>query len=287
MINCNPETVSTDYDTSDRLYFEPLIDEYVENIILKEKSKGNLLGIIAQFGGQTPIKLAKFLDENKLPILGTQYSSIDLAEDRDRFRDLLIKLNLKQAESGIAKSFNSAVKIARKIGLPVVVRPSYVLGGRAMEIVHDEDQLKKFIKQAFDASENNPILIDKFIDNAMEVDVDAIADGKDVYVAGIMQHIEEAGIHSGDSACCLPPVSIKENILKEIKVQTRKLALAMNVKGFLNIQFAIKKDEIFVIEVNPRASRTVPFVSKANGIPLAKIASRIMAGEKLLSLIHI
>ena len=214
MINCNPETVSTDYDTSDRLYFEPLIDEYVENIILKEKSKGNLLGIIAQFGGQTPIKLAKFLDENKLPILGTQYSSIDLAEDRDRFRDLLIKLNLKQAESGIAKSFNSAVKIARKIGLPVVVRPSYVLGGRAMEIVHDEDQLKKFIKQAFDASENNPILIDKFIDNAMEVDVDAIADGKDVYVAGIMQHIEEAGIHSGDSACCLPPVSIKENILK-------------------------------------------------------------------------
>ena len=281
MINCNPETVSTDYDTSDRLYFEPLINEYVENIILKEKSKGNLLGIIAQFGGQTPIKLAKFLDENKLPILGTQYSSIDLAEDRDRFRDLLIKLNLKQAESGIAKSFNSAVKIARKIGLPVVVRPSYVLGGRAMEIVHDEDQLKKFIKQAFDASENNPILIDKFIDNAMEVDVDAIADGKDVYVAGIMQHIEEAGIHSGDSACCLPPVSIKENILKEIKAQTRKLALAMNVKGFLNIQFAIKKDEIFVIEVNPRASRTVPFVSKANGIPLAKIASRIMAGEKL------
>ncbi len=281
MINCNPETVSTDYDTSDRLYFEPLIDEYVENIILKEKSKGNLLGIIAQFGGQTPIKLAKFLNENKLPILGTQYSSIDLAEDRDRFRDLLIKLNLKQAESGIAKGFNSAVRIARKIGLPVVVRPSYVLGGRAMEIVHDEDQLKKFIKQAFDASENNPILIDKFIDNAMEVDVDAIADGKDVYVAGIMQHIEEAGIHSGDSACCLPPVSIKENIIKEIKVQTRKLALAMNVKGFLNIQFAIKKDEIFVIEVNPRASRTVPFVSKANGIPLAKIASRIMAGEKL------
>ena len=211
MINCNPETVSTDYDTSDRLYFEPLIEEYVENIILKEKSKGSLLGIIAQFGGQTPIKLTKFLDENKLPILGTQYSSIDLAEDRDRFRDLLIKLNLKQAESGIAKSFDSAIKIAHKIGLPVVVRPSYVLGGRAMEIVHDENQLKKFIKQAFDASENNPILIDKFIDNAMEVDVDAIADGKDVYVAGIMQHIEEAGIHSGDSACCLPPVSIKEN----------------------------------------------------------------------------
>ncbi len=281
MVNCNPETVSTDYDTSDRLYFEPLVEEYVQNIILKEKSKGNLIGVIAQFGGQTPIKLAKFLHENKLPILGTQYTSIDLAEDRDRFRDLLIKLNLKQAESGIANKFDQAIKISEKIGLPVVVRPSYVLGGRAMEIVHDKSQLKKFINEAFKASEQNPILIDKFIDHAMEVDVDAISDGKDVYVAGIMQHIEEAGVHSGDSACCLPPVSIKDNLLKEIKIQTRKLALALKVKGLLNIQFAIKKDEIFVIEVNPRASRTVPFVSKANGIPLAKIASRIMAGEKL------
>ncbi len=281
MINCNPETVSTDYDTSDRLYFEPLIDEYVENIILKEKSKGNLVGIIAQFGGQTPIKLAKFLHENNLPILGTQYSSIDLAEDRDRFRDLLTKLKLKQAESGIADKYDKAISIAKKIGLPVVVRPSYVLGGRAMEIVHDESQLKKFINQAFKASDNNPILIDKFIDNAMEVDVDAICDGKDVYVAGIMQHIEEAGIHSGDSACCLPPVSIKDNIIKEIKIQTRKLALALKVRGLLNIQFAIKKDEVYVIEVNPRASRTVPFVSKANGISLAKIASRVMAGEML------
>ncbi len=281
MVNCNPETVSTDYDTSDRLYFEPLVEEYVQNIILKEKSKGNLIGIIAQFGGQTPIKLAKFLHENKLPILGTQYTSIDLAEDRDRFRDLLIKLNLKQAESGIANKFDQAIKISEKIGLPVVVRPSYVLGGRAMEIVHDKSQLKKFINEAFKASEQNPILIDKFIDHAMEVDVDAISDGKDVYVAGIMQHIEEAGVHSGDSACCLPPVSIKDNLLKEIKIQTRKLALALKVKGLLNIQFAIKKDEIFVIEVNPRASRTVPFVSKANGVPLAKIASRIMAGEKL------
>ncbi len=281
MVNCNPETVSTDYDTSDRLYFEPLIEEYVQNIILKEKSKGNLIGVIAQFGGQTPIKLAKFLHENKLPILGTQYTSIDLAEDRDRFRDLLIKLNLKQAESGIAYKFDQAIKISEKIGLPVVVRPSYVLGGRAMEIVHDKSQLKKFINEAFKASEQNPILIDKFIDHAMEVDVDAISDGKDVYVAGIMQHIEEAGVHSGDSACCLPPVSIKNNLLKEIKVQTKKLALALKVRGLLNIQFAIKKDEIFVIEVNPRASRTVPFVSKANGIPLAKIASRIMAGEKL------
>ena len=281
MVNCNPETVSTDYDTSDRLYFEPLIEEYVENIILKEKSKGNLIGIIAQFGGQTPIKLAKFLYENKLPILGTQYKSIDLAEDRDRFRELLIKLKLKQAESGIAYKSDQAINVAEKIGLPVVVRPSYVLGGRAMEIVHDKSQLKQFINEAFKASEQNPILIDKFIDNAMEVDVDAISDGKDVYVAGIMQHIEEAGIHSGDSACCLPPVSIKANLLRELKIQTRKLALALKVKGFLNIQFAIKNDEIFVIEVNPRASRTVPFVSKANGIPLAKIASRIMSGEKL------
>jgi len=229
MINCNPETVSTDYDTSDRLYFEPLIEEYVHNIILKEKSKGNLLGIIAQFGGQTPIKLAKFLHENSLPILGTQYSSIDLAEDRDRFRKLLIKLKLKQADGGIAKSYNEAIKIANKIGLPLVVRPSYVLGGRAMEIVHEKNQLKNFVEEAFKAAENNPLLIDKFINNAMEVDVDAISDGNKVFVAGIMQHIEEAGIHSGDSACCLPPIAIKEKLITEIKNQTKKLALALKV----------------------------------------------------------
>jgi len=281
MVNCNPETVSTDYDTSDRLYFEPLKEEYVFNIIKKEKEKGNLIGIIAQFGGQTPIKLAKFLHDNRLPILGTQYSSIDLAEDRDRFRNLLNKLNLKQAESGIAKTFKQAILIAEKIGLPLMVRPSYVLGGRAMEIVYKKSQLKSFIEEAFKAAEKNPILIDKFIDHAMEVDVDAISDGKQVYVAGIMQHIEEAGIHSGDSSCSLPPVSIKPFLIKEIENQTKKLALALKVKGFMNIQFAIKKDEIYVIEVNPRASRTVPFVSKAKGIPLAKIASRIMAGEKL------
>ena len=281
MINCNPETVSTDYDTSDRLYFEPLIEEYVHNIILKEKSKGNLVGIIAQFGGQTPIKLAKFLNENSLPIIGTQYSSIDLAEDRDRFRKLLIKLKLKQAESGIAKTYNEAIKIAQKIGLPLMVRPSYVLGGRAMEIVYEKSQLKDFVEEAFKAGENNPILIDKFINNAMEVDVDAISDGKEVFVAGIMQHIEEAGIHSGDSACCLPPVAIKKELIEEINNQTKKLALALKVKGFMNVQFAIKKDQIFIIEVNPRASRTVPFVSKAKGIPLAKIASRVMTGEKL------
>ena len=281
MVNCNPETVSTDYDTSDRLYFEPLIEEYVYNIILKEKSKGNLIGIIAQFGGQTPIKLARFLHENSLPILGTQYTSIDLAEDRDRFRKLLIKLKLKQADSAIAFKQKDAIKISEKIGLPVVVRPSYVLGGRAMEIVYKKKQLKNFISEAFKASDKNPILIDKFIDNAMEIDVDAISDGNEVYVAGIMQHIEEAGIHSGDSACCLPPISIKDKLIKELIHQTKKLALSLKVRGFLNIQFAIKNDEIFVIEVNPRASRTVPFVSKANGIPLAKIASKVMAGDKL------
>jgi carbamoyl-phosphate synthase large subunit len=281
MVNCNPETVSTDYDTSDRLYFEPLKEEYVFNIIKKEKEKGNLVGVIAQFGGQTPIKLAKFLHENKLPILGTQYTSIDLAEDRDRFRDLLNKLKLKQAESGIAKTFKQAIQIAENIGLPLMVRPSYVLGGRAMEIVHEKSQLKNFVEEAFKAAEENPILIDKFIDHAMEVDVDAISDGKQVHVAGIMQHIEEAGIHSGDSACSLPPVSIKPYLIKEIENQTKKLAIALKVKGFMNVQFAIKKDEIYVIEVNPRASRTVPFVSKAKGLPLAKIASRIMAGEKI------
>ncbi len=281
MVNCNPETVSTDYDTSDRLYFEPLIEEYVYNIIKREKVKGNLVGVITQFGGQTPIKLAKFLHENKLPILGTQYTSIDIAEDRDRFRNLLNKLKLKQAKSGIAKTFSQALKIAEKIGLPLMVRPSYVLGGRAMEIVHEKKQLKNFVQEAFKAAEKNPILIDKFIDNAMEVDVDALSDGKQVFVAGIMQHIEEAGIHSGDSACSLPPVSIKPFLIKEIESQTKKLALALKVRGFMNVQFAIKNDEIFVIEVNPRASRTVPFVSKAKNLPLAKIASRVMAGEKL------
>ncbi len=281
MINCNPETVSTDYDTSDRLYFEPLKEEYVFNIINREKDKGNLVGIITQFGGQTPINLAKFLYDNNFPILGTQYSSIDLAEDRDRFRKLLEKLNLNQAKSGIAKSFKQAIEISEKIGLPLMVRPSYVLGGRAMEIVYEKSQLKNFVEEAFKAAEKNPILIDKFIDHAMEVDVDALSDGEIVHVAGIMQHIEEAGIHSGDSACSLPPVSIKPFLIKEIEKQTKNLAIALKVKGFMNVQFAIKKDKIFVIEVNPRASRTVPFVSKAKGLPLAKIASRVMAGEKL------
>ena len=281
MINCNPETVSTDYDTSDRLYFEPLIEEYVINIIKKEQSNGNLLGIIAQFGGQTPIKLAKVLDQNHLPILGTQYSSIDLAEDRERFKNFLSEGNFKQSKSGIAKLKNEAVKIARSLGFPVVIRPSYVLGGRAMEIIHNGQQLNKYIDEAVKVSGSSPLLIDKFLNDAMEVDVDAISDGDEVFVAGIMQHIEEAGVHSGDSACSVPPYSLKKKIIDEIESQTTRLALALKIVGLINIQFAIKNDEIYVLEVNPRASRTVPFISKAIGISVAKIAARIIVGEKI------
>ena len=280
MINCNPETVSTDYDTSDRLYFEPLIEEYVINIIKKEQSNGNLLGIITQFGGQTPIKLAKALDQNRFPILGTQYSSIDLAENRERFKNLLNKNNFKQAESGIAKSKKEAINITKSLGYPVVIRPSYVLGGRAMEIIHNENQLNKYIDEAIKVSGSNPVLIDKFLNDAIEVDVDAIADGEKVFVAGIMEHIEEAGIHSGDSACSVPPYSLKKEIIDEIESQTTRLAIALEVVGLINIQFAIKDNEIYVLEVNPRASRTVPFISKAIGIPVAKIAARVMTGEK-------
>ena len=281
MINCNPETVSTDYDTSDRLYFEPLVEEYVINIIKKEQSNGNLLGIITQFGGQTPIKLAKALDQNQLPILGTQYSSIDLAENRERFKNLLNKENFKQAESGIAKSKKEAINITKSLGYPVVIRPSYVLGGRAMEIIHNENQLNKYIDEAIKVSGSNPVLIDKFLNDAIEVDVDAIADGEKVFVAGIMEHIEEAGIHSGDSACSVPPYSLKKEIIDEIESQTTRLAIALEVVGLINIQFAIKDNEIYVLEVNPRASRTVPFISKAIGIPVAKIAAQIMVGEKI------
>ena len=281
MINCNPETVSTDYDTSDRLYFEPLVEEYVINIIKKEQSNGNLLGIITQFGGQTPIKLAKALNQNQLPILGTQYSSIDLAENRERFKNLLNKDNFKQAESGIAKSKKEAINITKSLGYPVVIRPSYVLGGRAMEIIHNENQLNKYIDEAIKVSGSNPVLIDKFLNDAIEVDVDAIADGEKVFVAGIMEHIEEAGIHSGDSACSVPPYSLKKEIIDEIESQTTRLAIALEVVGLINIQFAIKDNEIYVLEVNPRASRTVPFISKAIGIPVAKIAARVMTGEKI------
>jgi len=281
MINCNPETVSTDYDTSDRLYFEPLVEEYVINIIKKEQSNGNLLGIITQLGGQTPIKLAKALDQNRFPILGTQYSSIDLAENRERFKNLLNKENFKQAESGIAKSKKDAINITKSLGYPVVIRPSYVLGGRAMEIIHNENQLNKYIDEAIKVSGSNPVLIDKFLNDAIEVDVDAIADGEKVFVAGIMEHIEEAGIHSGDSACSVPPYSLKKEIIDEIESQTTRLAIALEVVGLINIQFAIKDNEIYVLEVNPRASRTVPFISKAIGIPVAKIAAKIMVGEKI------
>ena len=281
MINCNPETVSTDYDTSDRLYFEPLKGEHVLNIINKEMQNGELLGVIAQFGGQTPIKLAKALAENNIPILGTQFDSIDLAEDRERFKEILIKENLNQADSGIAVNSNEAFEIANKIGFPIVIRPSYVLGGRGMEIIYGHSDLKKYIDEAVKVSGSNPVLIDKFLNDAVEVDVDAISDGRKIFVAGIMEHIEEAGIHSGDSACSLPPYTLNNQIINEIEKQTQQLAIALKVVGLINIQFAVKGNEVYVLEVNPRASRTVPFVSKATGLSIAKIASRVMAGEKL------
>ncbi len=284
MINCNPETVSTDYDTSDRLYFEPLIEEHVLNIINKEMENGKLLGVIAQFGGQTPIKLAKTLSENNIPILGTQYDSIDLAEDRERFKEILEKENLKQADSGIAKNRNESIEVANKIGFPIVIRPSYVLGGRGMEIIYSHSDLKKYIDEAVKVSGSNPVLIDKFLNDAIEVDVDAISDGSKIFVAGIMEHIEEAGIHSGDSACSLPPYTLNSETINEIEKQTKQLAIALNVVGLINIQFAVKDNEVYVLEVNPRASRTVPFVSKATGLSIAKIASRVMAGEKLSNL---
>lgn len=280
MVNCNPETVSTDYDTSDRLYFEPLTREHVLNIIKKE----NPFGVIVQFGGQTPLKLAVPLEKAGVKILGTSPDSIDIAEDRERFKELVEKLNLKQPDNGIAKNQEEAFKIAEKIGYPVVVRPSYVLGGRAMEIVYDSDSLKRYMKYAVEASEDHPILIDKFLEHAMEVDVDAVSDGDDVVVAGIMQHIEEAGIHSGDSACSIPMRSIPASIVEKLNEQTVAIAKALNVVGLMNIQYAIKDDELYLLEVNPRASRTVPYVSKSIGKPLAKIAAKVMAGMKLKEL---
>ncbi len=281
MINCNPETVSTDYDTSDRLYFEPLIDEYVLEILKKEKSNGTLKGVIVQFGGQTPLKLAKRIHENGIPILGTQLDSIDTAEDREKFNKIINDLKLKQAESGLARNKEGAKKIVEKIGYPIVIRPSYVLGGRAMEIVYDDEQFDTYINEAVKVSGDSPVLIDKFLNDAIEIDVDAISDGNEIFVAGIMEHIEEAGIHSGDSACCIPPFSLSAKVIDELKDQTSKLAKALNVIGLINIQFAIKDNDIFILEVNPRASRTVPYVSKALNIPIAKIASEVMAGKKL------
>ena len=284
MVNCNPETVSTDYDTSDRLYFEPLIEEYVLEILKKESSKGKLKGVIVQFGGQTPLKLAKAIHDNGYPILGTSLDSIDLTEDRERFSNLINKLNLKQAENGLARSKEEAYEIAKNIKYPLVIRPSYVLGGRAMEIIHDDDQLKTYIEEAVKVSGKNPVLLDRFLNDAIEVDVDAICDGENVFVSGIMEHIEEAGIHSGDSACCIPPYSLSKEIIQEIEKQTKTLAITIGVVGLINIQFAVQGTNIYVLEVNPRASRTVPFVSKASNISVAKIATKVMTGLKLKDL---
>jgi carbamoyl-phosphate synthase large subunit len=281
MVNCNPETVSTDYDTSDRLYFEPLTAEDVLEIIRAEQAKGELLGVIVQFGGQTPLKLAKTLQAENVPILGTSQNAIDIAEDRDRFKQLLRRLKLKQPENGIATSLAGACRIARRIGYPVLLRPSYVLGGRAMEIVHDEADLERYMIHAVRASGDNPVLVDRYLRDAIEVDVDALADGTTVIVAGIMEHIEEAGVHSGDSACSLPPRSLSAKVMADIGEQTSILARALKVVGLMNVQFAVKNDTVYILEVNPRASRTVPFVAKATGLPIAKIAARVMAGEPL------
>ncbi|EKE77303.1 carbamoyl-phosphate synthase large subunit [Oceanibaculum indicum] len=281
MVNCNPETVSTDYDTSDRLYFEPLTAEDVIALVRREQTNGTVLGAIVQFGGQTPLKLAAALEAAKIPILGTSPDAIDLAEDRKRFQQLLKQLGLRQPANDTAFSAEEAEKIAVEIGFPVVIRPSYVLGGRAMEIVHDVSQLRRYMRDAVKVSGKNPVLIDDFLSHATEVDVDALADGDDVHVAGIMEHIEEAGIHSGDSACSLPPITLPVDIVEEIRTQTRLLAQGLKVVGLMNVQFAVKGRDIYILEVNPRASRTVPFVAKATGVPIAKIASRVMAGEKL------
>ena len=284
MVNCNPETVSTDYDTSDRLYFEPLTAEDVLEILHAEQQNGTLKGVIVQFGGQTPLNLAKALEAAGIPILGTSPDAIDLAEDRERFAALINKLNLKQPENGIARSRDEAIKVADTIGYPVLMRPSYVLGGRAMEIVDTQAQLENYIQRAVIVSGDSPVLIDSYLRDAIEVDVDALCDGDEVVVAGILQHIEEAGVHSGDSACTIPPYSLQADIIAEIRRQTELLAVNLHVRGLMNIQFAVKDNEVYLIEVNPRASRTVPFVAKAIGAPIAKIAARVMAGEKLKDL---
>jgi carbamoyl-phosphate synthase large subunit len=304
MVNCNPETVSTDYDTSDRLYFEPLTAEDVLELLANEQRAGTLLGVIVQFGGQTPLKLANALEAAGIPILGTSPDAIDLAEDRDRFKRLLDKLHLKQPRNGIAYSVEQSRLIAAELGLPFVVRPSYVLGGRAMAIIRDETQFEDYllgtlpglipseVKAKYPNDKTgqintvlgrNPLLFDRYLSDAIEVDVDCLADGRTVYIAGIMEHIEEAGIHSGDSACSLPPRSLSAATLAELERQTRALALGLDVVGLMNVQFAIQDGVIYVLEVNPRASRTVPFVAKVIGEPIAKIAARVMAGEPLAS----
>ncbi|WP_432200518.1 carbamoyl-phosphate synthase large subunit [Erythrobacter sp. W53] len=281
MVNCNPETVSTDYDTSDRLYFEPLTEEDVLEILRIEMSKGEVVGVIVQFGGQTPLKLAAALEREGIPILGTSPDAIDLAEDRERFAKLVNQLKLKQPDNGIAKSRDEAAAVAAHIGYPVLLRPSYVLGGRAMEIVDSEAQLDDYIATAVNVSGDSPVLVDQYLRDAIECDVDVVSDGEEVRIAGVMQHIEEAGVHSGDSACTIPPYSLPDDIVSEMERQARELALALKVRGLMNVQFAVKDGEVYLIEVNPRASRTVPFVAKAIGRPIAKIASRVMAGEPL------
>src|SRR6516225_5639270 len=292
MVNCNPETVSTDYYTSHPLYFFSFKQKEAYEIIMTERSKGTLHGVIVQFGGQTPLKLAQALEDAKVPILGTSPDAIDLAEDRDRFKKLLDRLRIRQPRSGIATSPEAARAIAEEIGYPIMIRPSYVLGGRAMEIIHDAAQLGRYVSRLagdldrpseLAVSDRKPLLIDRYLSDATEIDVDCIADGSDAFIAGIMEHIEEAGIHSGDSACALPPHSLSAVTISELERQTRALALALDAIGLMNVQYAIKNGDIYVLEVNPRASRTVPFVAKVIGMPVAKIAARIMAGESLAS----
>jgi carbamoyl-phosphate synthase large subunit len=280
MVNCNPETVSTDYDTSDRLYFEPLTLEDVLEIVHKEKPEG----VIVQFGGQTPLKLCRALEAAGAPIIGTTPDSIDIAEDRERFQQLVKRVGLRQPANATARTEDQAVQLAREVGYPLVVRPSYVLGGRAMEIVFNEDDLRAYMGTAVQVSNDSPVLLDRFLDVATEVDVDAVCDGEDVLIGGIMEHVEQAGVHSGDSSCSLPPNSLSQELQQELREQTRKLARALHVVGLMNIQFAIQNGVIYVLEVNPRASRTVPFVGKATGVPIAKIAARVMTGRKLREL---
>ena len=284
MINCNPETVSTDYDTSDRLYFEPLTAENVIDIIRREQENGTIKGVIVQFGGQTPLKLSHALEAANIPVLGTSPDAIDLAEDRERFQDLVERLGLKQPNNGLARSHIEAVEVAARVGYPVLIRPSYVLGGRAMEIVHDQNGLDRYIAEAVQVSGDSPVLIDSFLKDAIEVDVDALSDGTNIHIAGVMEHIEEAGVHSGDSACSLPPYSLPVGVVEEVKRQAKALAKALNVVGLMNVQFAVKDNEVYLIEVNPRASRTIPFVAKAIGSPVAAFAARAMAGEDITTM---
>jgi carbamoyl-phosphate synthase large subunit len=277
MINCNPETVSTDYDTSDRLYFEPLTFEDVLEVIHLEKPKG----VIVQFGGQTPLNLARALEAADVPIIGTTPDSIDLAEDRERFQQLIDRLGLRQPPNRIAFDVETSVDLAEQVGFPLVVRPSYVLGGRAMEIVYDQEDLARYMKQAVQVTQDSPVLLDRFLDEAVEVDVDAVCDGENVLIGGLMEHIEQAGVHSGDSACSLPPYTLSAEIQQQLCTQVSQMAKALGVVGLMNTQFAIKGSDIYVLEVNPRASRTVPFVSKATGLALAKVAARCMVGQTL------